>query len=150
MKLILISCSAKKALADNRITRPPGWRTAFPRPRTSSLLSARQELKAILQETSDHTLGIDEAGGNKYQPAYQRYQGFIYLFSDFYHLFPKFDGRVLIVSAMYGLLDAGDYLRNYNLCLADSLPTGLRVDTFWRQHGLRRHSSGMHFQGRSR
>jgi len=137
MKLILVSCSAKKAPGGQPLHPPSRLKNSLSPAAYKQLLSARKELKAILQEASDHTLGIDQAGENKYQPAYQRYQGFIYLFSDFYHLFPKFDGRVLILSAMYGLLDAGDYLRNYNLRMADSLPSGLRVDTFWKQHGLR-------------
>jgi cytoplasmic iron level regulating protein YaaA (DUF328/UPF0246 family) len=137
MKLILISCSAKKAPGGQSSHPPSRLKTSLSPATYRQLLSARQELKAILQETPDHAMGIDKAGENKYQPAYQRYQGFIYLFSDFYHLFPKFDGRVLIVSGMYGLLDAGDYLRNYNLRFMDSLPTGLRVDAFWKGHGLR-------------
>ena len=137
MKLILISCSGKKAPGGGPQHPPSRLKTSLSPAAYRNLLSARQELKAVLQESSGHSLGIDQAGGHKYQPAYQRYQGFVYLFSDFYRLFPKFDGRVVIVSAMYGLLDAGDYLRNYNLRLADSLPTGLRVETFWRQHGLR-------------
>jgi cytoplasmic iron level regulating protein YaaA (DUF328/UPF0246 family) len=137
MKLILISCSSKKA---------PGGVADLPSSRLENylspasyrqLLTARKELITILQGSTDQNLGFDKAGENKYQPAYQRYQGFVYLYSDFYRLFPKFDGRVLIVSAMYGLLDGGDYLRNYNLRMNDCLPSGLRVETFWKQHGLR-------------
>jgi cytoplasmic iron level regulating protein YaaA (DUF328/UPF0246 family) len=137
MKLILISSSAKKA---------PGGQPNHPSSRLKvdlspaayrQLKSARQELKAIFEQSPDHTLGIDPAGEHKYQPAYQRNQGFVYLFSDFYHLFPKWDGRVLIISTMYGLLDGGDFIRNYNLHWTDSLPNGLRVDAFWKQHGLR-------------
>ncbi len=137
MRLILLSSSGKKA---------PGGVTTHPRSRLAESLSpaaykhlksARQELKAVLQDVPDHALGIDKAGEKKYQPAYQRNQGFVFLFSDFYHLVPKFAGRVLIISAMYGLLDAGDYLRNYNLHWLDILPDGVRVDTFWKRHGLR-------------
>jgi cytoplasmic iron level regulating protein YaaA (DUF328/UPF0246 family) len=137
MKLILISCSGKKAPGGGPLHPPSRLKTSLSPAAYRQLLGARQELKAILQETPGHALGIDKAGENKYQPAYQRYQGFMYLFSDFYHLFPQFEGRVLIVSGMYGLLDAGDYLRNYNLRFMDSLPTGQRVDAFWKQHGLK-------------
>ena len=137
MKVILISCSGKKA---------PGGQPDHPSSKLANylnsatyrvLLNARRELKAILQDAPEQGLGFDKAGVTKYQPAFQRYQGFIYLYSDFYRLFPKFSGRVLIISAMYGLLDGGDYVRNYNLRLTDRLPTGMCVETFWKQHGLK-------------
>jgi cytoplasmic iron level regulating protein YaaA (DUF328/UPF0246 family) len=137
MKLILIASSYKKAPGGEPTHPPSRLKTTLSASTYKQLKSARKELKAILQETSGHTLGIDKAGEKRYQPAYQRNQGFVYLFSDFYHLFPKFEGRVLIVSAMYGLLDANDYLRNYNLRSGDTLPNGQRVDTFWKQHGIR-------------
>ena len=137
MKLILLACSGKKAPGGVPDHPPSRLKTTLSPAAYKQLKSARQELKAILKEGSDPTLGIDKAGEKRYQPAYQRYQGFLYLFSDFYHLFPKFDGRVLVFSAMYGLLDAGDYLRNYNLRWADTLPNRQRVDAFWKQHRLR-------------
>jgi cytoplasmic iron level regulating protein YaaA (DUF328/UPF0246 family) len=137
MKLILLSCSSKKAPGGSPNHPPSRLKNSLSPAAYKQLLSARQELKSMLQELSDQALGIDHAGENKYQPAFQRYQGFVYLFSDFYRLFPKFDGRVLIVSVMYGLLDGGDYLRNYNLRLNDILPTGIRVEIFWRGQGLR-------------
>src|SRR5512137_2944019 len=137
MNLILLACSGKKAPGGQPDHPPSRLKTTLSPDAYKQLKSARQELKAILKEGSDPNLGIDKAGEKRYQPAYQRYQGFLYLFSDFYHLFPKFDGRVLVFSAMYGLLDAGDYLRNYNLRWADTLPNGQRVDAFWKQHCLR-------------
>jgi cytoplasmic iron level regulating protein YaaA (DUF328/UPF0246 family) len=137
MNLILLACSGKKAPGGVPDHPPSRLKTTLSPAVYKQLKCARQELKAVLRESSGHNLGIDKAGEKRYQPAYQRYQGFMYLFSDFYHLFPKFEGRVLIFSAMYGMLDAGDYLRNYNLRWADTLPSGLRVDAFWRQHRLR-------------
>jgi len=137
MKLILISCSGKKA-PGGQADLPPSKLADYLSPAAKSvLLNARRELADLLWEMPEHDLGFHDAGDKKYQPAFQRYQGFIYLYSDFYRLFPKFQGRVLIISAMYGLLDGGDYVRNYNLRLNDYLPTGLRVETFWKQHGLR-------------
>jgi cytoplasmic iron level regulating protein YaaA (DUF328/UPF0246 family) len=137
MKLILISCSSKKApggLPDAHASRLVDVLSKTSHHR---LVQARRELAAILDQNLDDPFGFDRAGINKFQPAYQRYQGFVYLYSDFYHLFPKFDGRVLIISAQYGLLDGGDYLRNYNLRMSDYLPDGMRVETFWKKHALR-------------
>jgi len=45
--------------------------------------------------------------------------------------------RLIIVSALYGLLDGNDLIRNYELSMKDSLPTGMKVHTFWRHHELR-------------
>jgi hypothetical protein len=137
MKLILISCSSKKTPGGAPDFPPSRLVKCLSPARYELLISARRELADLLQNAPDQPLGFDKAGENKFLPAYQRNQGFIYLFSDFYRLFPKFNGRVLIVSAMYGLLDGGDYLLNYNLRWQDSLPTGLRVETFWKQHGIR-------------
>jgi cytoplasmic iron level regulating protein YaaA (DUF328/UPF0246 family) len=43
----------------------------------------------------------------------------------------------VIVSALYGLLDGNDLIRNYNLKMDDKLPTGNKVAVFWKRHGLR-------------
>ena len=43
----------------------------------------------------------------------------------------------MIISAMYGLLDGNDLIRNYELSMDDALPTRIRVSTFWRWHELR-------------
>jgi cytoplasmic iron level regulating protein YaaA (DUF328/UPF0246 family) len=137
MKLILISCSGKKAPGGQPDPRPSRLAEALSPETYRKLLEARQELDSMLRGAPERGLGIDPAGENRYEPAYQRYQGIVYLFSDFYHLYPKFSGRVAIVTAMYGLLEGGDYIRNYNLRMNDSLPSGIRVDTFWRRHGLR-------------
>jgi cytoplasmic iron level regulating protein YaaA (DUF328/UPF0246 family) len=137
MKLILISCSSKKAPGGLPSPRPSRLADSLSRASHRRLVEARNELASILDKDLDDPFGFDRAGINKFQPAFQRYQGFVYLYSDFYHLFPNFDGRVLIVSAMYGLLDGGDYLRNYNLRMGDCLPDGTRVETFWKKHGLR-------------
>jgi cytoplasmic iron level regulating protein YaaA (DUF328/UPF0246 family) len=137
MKLILISCSGKKAPGGSPNPPPATLAKCLSAPTYAQLLKARQELTSLLQQAPDQGLGFDPAGANRFQPAYQRYQGFVYLYSDFYHLFPKFEGRVLIVSAMFGLLDAGDALCNYNLRINDLLPNGNRVETFWKGQGLR-------------
>lgn len=86
--------------------------------------------------------GPDLRGGSLpvntlYKPAYSRYTGNVYQQSGFEAIFPQIKGKmVLIVSALYGILEAGDYTRDYDLRMDESLLNGGHVSTWWRNHHL--------------
>ena len=44
---------------------------------------------------------------------------------------------MIIISALYGLLDANDLIRYYELKMNDNLKTKTRLSTWWQRHGLR-------------
>jgi cytoplasmic iron level regulating protein YaaA (DUF328/UPF0246 family) len=70
-------------------------------------------------------------------PAFRRYDGNLYrraMLAEDDVTAPT--TRVLIVSAFYGLLDARDWIRHYNLAMSETLPGRMRVHRFWREHGL--------------
>jgi cytoplasmic iron level regulating protein YaaA (DUF328/UPF0246 family) len=137
MKIILIPCSGSKAPGGNLNPQPSKMADSLSPVSYLNLMSARKELSDILSKARS-PLGFknDETEKN-YLPAYQRYQGHIYSQSGLSRLYPAFKGRLVIVSALYGLLDGSDFIRDYNLSMKDTLPTGVKVHTFWRRHGLR-------------
>lgn len=138
MKIILIPCSGKKVPGGQSNSQPSKLMDTLSPATFQKIMSARQEIAIILQKTRSLGLGFkDDDGESKYLPAFQRYQGLIYVHSDTSRLYPAFKGRLVIISALYGLLDGNDLIRDYELRMNDTLPTGIRVGTFWRQHELR-------------
>jgi len=138
MKIILIPCSGSKVSGGQSNSQLSKLADFLSPASHQKLTSARQEIAAILQEGQSLGLGFkDDDKESKYLPAFQRYQGLIYAHSDLSRFYPAFKGCLVIVSAMYGLLDGNDLIRNYELSMDDTLPTGIRVSTFWRWHELR-------------
>jgi cytoplasmic iron level regulating protein YaaA (DUF328/UPF0246 family) len=73
----------------------------------------------------------------QYMPAYLRYSGIIFQRSNFAELFPRArDKKVLIVSALYGVLDAHDSIQMYDAVMTESLPSGVRIHTWWNRNAL--------------
>jgi len=102
------------------------------------LMNARKELGEIL----DLSPGLD-IGSNKhnselhYRPAYLRYMGNVYISGQIASLYPKTDSlQVLIISALYGLLDANDLIRDYDVAMNDSLTQRSMLKTWWKHKGL--------------
>jgi cytoplasmic iron level regulating protein YaaA (DUF328/UPF0246 family) len=138
MKIILIPCSGSKIPGGQTNSQPSKLADRLSPPTFQKLVNARQEIAAILKKDQNHGLGFkDDNEGPKFLPAFRRYQGLIYAHSDTSRLYPAFKGRLVIVSALYGLLDGNDLIRNYELSMKDTLPTGMKVHTFWRRHELR-------------
>lgn len=101
-------------------------------------MDARRGLAMWLGLQPGPDLGFHEINENiAYLPAYQRYDGVIYKTGNMRHLYNKYKGLVIILSALYGLIDASDTIRNYDLAMTDSLPIRSRVSTFWQKQGLR-------------
>ena len=138
MKIILIPCSGSKVHGGQSNPQPPKLADGLSPAAFQKLASALQELEAILQDARSPFGFKNDDGENKYLPAYQRYKGLIYAHSGISRLYPAFKGRLVIVSALYGLLDGGDFIRDYDLSMKDTLPTGMnqtKIDPLERKPG---------------
>jgi hypothetical protein len=137
MKVIIIPCSGQKL---------SGGRAHYPEPRLletlgeavfDQLLATRRELGGLIGLSPGPDLGgSDPSEGIEYRPAFERYDGIMYQRAELRRLFSSFPGRVLIISALYGLLDAGDPIRSYDLTMDDHLPSRERVWRWWKRRGL--------------
>lgn len=102
------------------------------------LQKIRKELARLLGKPFGPDL--DGAPANQplnYLPAYQRYQGRVYERGQVQALYPNSQNkRIVIISALYGLLDASDPIRNYDLAMDKRYPgTGL-LSNWWRKQNL--------------
>ena len=138
MELILIACSAKKRDGGSPKYSPSQLGGYLSKAAFQRLLTLRLELAQIKHQPAGPDLGGSiSATKLQYMPAYLRYSGIIYQRSNFAELFPRArDKKVLIISALYGVLDAQDTIQNYDLKMDETLPNGTRLYTWWKQHSL--------------
>ena len=139
MELILIACCQRKS---------PGGIHDFKRSNVldsvssstniDELMNARWELANNLNLSPGFDLGFDQHNQElKFLPAYQRYTGNVYKSSQISCLLPQATSiQVLIISALYGLLDSNDLIREYNVAMNDTLPNGTKLKTWWKYIGL--------------
>ena len=138
MELIIIACSAKKSDGGSPKYSPSQLEGYLSKATFQRLLTLRSELA----QTKHQPAGPDLGGNNpltklQYMPAYLRYSGIIYQRSNFAELFPRARGKkVLIISALYGVLDAQDTIQKYDLKMDEDLPNGTRLYTWWKQNLL--------------
>ena len=138
-KLAIISCSGSKI--------PGGSILALPKSPLESILSAkafaklmmhRQDLANVLQEPSGPDLGNNDTNNRiDYLPVYNRYTGKVFSDSGLNHLGdPEIPNGIIVLSGLYGLLHIKDYIRFYNVSMTDELPSGIKVNTWWKRNGL--------------
>ena len=138
MELILIACSAQKRDGGSPKYSASQLEGYLSKATFQWLLTLRSELA----QTKHQPAGPDLGGDNpltklQYMPAYLRYSGIIYQRSNFAELFPRARGKkVLIISALYGVLDAQDTIQKYDLKMDEDLPNGTRLYTWWKQNLL--------------
>jgi len=138
MDILLIPCCKRKVIGGDRNFQSSGLVDVLNYATYSRLMEARLDLAKQLRLSPGLDLGFQEKSENiAYLPAYKRYDGVIYQTGDVRNRFTGFKGRIIIISALYGLLEGSDTIRNYNLAMNDSLPMRTRVSTFWQKHGLR-------------
>ena len=138
MELILIACSAKKRDGGSPKYSPSQLGGYLSKAAFQRLLSLRLELAQIKHQPAGPDLGGSiSATKLQYMPAYLRYSGIIYQCSNFAELFARVrNKKVLIISALYGILDAQDTIQKYDLKMDETLPNGTRLYTWWKQHSL--------------
>jgi len=137
MRVILIPCSGQKIGGGRPEYGQSRLREILGDSQFSGLLDARRELGRLRGFTPGFDLGAsDNSVAVEFRPAFERYDGIMYRRADFRRLFSHFPGRVLIISALYGLLDAGDPIRSYDLSMNDHLPSGDSIWRWWKRRGL--------------
>lgn len=105
------------------------------------LLHARSQLANSLNlpDGPDISGNVPFENFTEYLPAYKRYAGKMYQRCNFKHTYPKLAGyKVLIISALYGVLEANDFIRNYDLQMIDNRPGTDKVWRFWEKNHLGR------------
>lgn len=138
MNLIIIPCCGTKYPDGSPTYQPPVALTnVLDSSAYRQLMAARRELAQLLKLPLGPDLGFETQDTTlRFLPAYQRYNGIIYRTGRLHQLYrPGGTRKVTIISALYGLLDAADPIRDYNLAMSDSL-TGQRLHTWWQRHGL--------------
>ena len=138
MELILIACSAKKRDGGSPKYSPSQLEGYLSKATFQRLLALRLELAQTKHQPAGPDLGGSiPATKLQYMPAYLRYSGIIYQRSNFAELFARVrNKKVLIISALYGILDAQDTIQKYDLKMDETLPNGTRLYTWWKQHSL--------------
>ena len=138
MELILIACSAKKRDGGSPKYSPSQLEGYLSKATFQRLLALRLELAQTKHQPAGPDLGGSiPATKLQYMPAYLRYSGIIYQRSNFAELFPRArDKKVLIISALYGILDAHDFIQMYDAVMTENLPGGMRIHTWWNRNAL--------------
>lgn len=132
--LVLIPCCAKKRPGGaSNFDQPSRLKDGLSGASYRRLLSARRELASILNCAPGPDLGFDHQHSDvEYLPAYKRYIGLICSESHLEELYPRSNLKILIVSALYGLVDADDLIRIYDLTMMDKI-NGSKVLRFWQE-----------------
>ena len=138
MELILIACSAKKRNGGSPKYSPSQLEGYLSKATFQRLLTLRLELAQTKHQPAGPDLGGSiPATKLQYMPAYLRYSGIIYQRSNFAELFPRVrNKKVLIISALYGILDAHDFIQMYDAVMTENLPGGMRIHTWWNRNAL--------------
>jgi cytoplasmic iron level regulating protein YaaA (DUF328/UPF0246 family) len=104
----------------------------------ATLLVMRRELASRLDIVPGPDLGSPMAEDTlDYLPAYKRYDGLFYQNAILTHEdIARREVRIVIVSALYGLLLAYEPIRDYDLALGSEFKSGGKVMQFWKSMNL--------------
>lgn len=135
--LILIPCCARKRPGGQSASAASALGGILDSDVWLRLCTARVALAAILGLPLDSDLeSVNRCCSLPLMPARLRYDGNLYRSAGLVKAHVGGDQRLLIVSALYGLLEAGDPIRHYNLQMKDMLPGRISVKRWWREQGL--------------
>lgn len=143
LRVIVIPCSGRKHSGGGPAPLDAEWGLALLDPTSRrSLLEARAELGALLGLAPGPDLGGCANGTIEYLPAYRRYDGNLYRKARLTEADASgaSAGRVLIVSALYGVLTLAEPIRDYDLAMPNAVPGATRkgVSGWWKERGLGR------------
>jgi cytoplasmic iron level regulating protein YaaA (DUF328/UPF0246 family) len=140
MHVVLIACSKRKQVGGYQDYIPSGRLEQALSPESfEKLMNARTELVNSASKYLPIGPDIGIHGGHvaaQYLPAYQRYTGIVYDRGRVQDLYPgQSNVRLLIISALYGLLDGEDLIQEYDLVMKETI-SGQRLYTWWKRHNL--------------
>jgi hypothetical protein len=139
VELILIPCSGQKKVG-GMVEWPgePTLASKLNRITWEKLCKARNKLALAIDLPPGPDLGwIAKSPAIQYLPAFERYQGRLYRGAHFAARFPSLrHKRVLIISALYGVLDPMDWIRNYDLHMKCETTRSHTVAYWWKENGL--------------
>ncbi len=138
MELIIIACCKNKRAGGTTVYTPSGLLPHLSGGSHQQLLQARQQIARLkgMQDGADFG-NASAADSPPYLPAWQRYIDKMYQRASFETLYPSAQGvKVVIVSALYGFLDASDSIRLYDLAMQFPLDEQRRVLAFWQSVAL--------------
>lgn len=139
MELILIACCQRKSSGGIQdFKQPMVLDSRLTSISIDKLMKARKDLANTLNLSPGFDLGFNQHTQElKFLPAYHRYTGNVYKSSQIAYLLPQTTSlHVLIISALYGLLDSNDLIREYNVAMNDTLPSRTKLKTWWKHIGL--------------
>ena len=138
MELILIACCKEKSFGGTPDYSSPVIKELLSPSTFTRLLSIRKALSQIKNISPGVDLGAKLTQDRiLYRPAYLRYAGRVYERSQFKYLYPAAKNlKVLIISALYGVVDANDPIRLYEAVMDETLPNHSRLSTWWKQQEL--------------
>ncbi|MBC8449265.1 MAG: peroxide stress protein YaaA [Chloroflexi bacterium] len=140
MDLILIACCKTKSGGGTTTYQASELEKCLPCQTYRRLLEARSELGRHLGLPPGPDLGGSTSGEPiQYLPAYLRYSGHMYKSGRVKELYPRAqDKKLMIISALYGVVDAAHPIRSYEAHMNGLLPHGTRLKTWWKHHHLGR------------
>lgn len=139
MEIALIACSKTKKPGGTYQYHGSLLEQSLKPDSYKKLLEKRCKLARLISQPSGPDLGEMSPGSQvlQFMPAFQRYQGRVYERGMVESLYPHAEGiQLVIVSALYGLVDGKDLIRNYELEMAASVPRIGLLKNWWRQQGL--------------
>jgi len=139
MEVVVIACCQRKASGGIQdFKRSEFLNSTLSSSSIERLLNTRKQLAKMLNLSPGLDIGFNQHNQELLLlPAYQRYTGNVYKSSQIAGLFPETTSiRVLIISALYGLLDANDLIRDYDMAMNDTLPNRTKIKTWWKRKGL--------------
>jgi hypothetical protein len=138
MELILIACCKEKSRMGIPAYEDTPTKKLLSKETYQSLLRLRSIIGNMLQLPPGPDFGNPRITDQiLYLPAYERYTGRVYYRANFKVLYPKCqDKKVLIISALYGAIDASDSIRYYDAVMDKTRINGALLATWWKQHEL--------------
>jgi len=135
--LILIPCCARKRGDGQSGPADSALAGILDRDIWLRLCCARVALAEILGLTLDSDLkGASRCSDLPLMPAWLRYDGNLHRSAGLVEVRVGGNQCLLVVSALYGVLEATDPIRDYNLQMKDMLPGRISVKRWWREQGL--------------
>lgn len=139
MVMILIPCSDKKTPGGTSVyDASTSIYSMLPPELRERLLACRAELAALAGLPLGPDFGNNQRPAIEYLPACERYRGKLYraanITIDDIKRWPE--KRVVIMSALYGMLLPEEMIRDYDLSMSTGLVSGIRASTWWRRHRL--------------